>query len=115
MNGEVTFNNLPEAVAMLLMKVEKLERLLTDRAEPEQEAEDRWLSLEELTEYLPGKPKPNTIYGWVSARKIPFYKKGKTLSFRQSEINAWLTAGRVLTMNELEAEAERHVKGRRGK
>ena len=115
MNEEITFNNLPAAVTLLLRKVERLERLLSEKHEPEPGVDDRWLSLEELTEYLPGKPKPNTIYGWVSARKIPFYKKGKSLSFRQSEIDAWLTTGRVQTMNELEAEAERHFKGRRGK
>lgn len=110
MNEEVTFNNLPAAVAILLRKVERMEKLLTDRTETEPKEADKWFSLEELAEYLPGKPKPNTIYGWVSSRKIPFCKKGKTLAFRQSEIDAWLTDGRVQTMNELDAEAERHVR-----
>lgn len=100
----------------ILTRLERIEAYLSkQQPAPPVSEPDKWFSLEELAEYLPGKPKANTIYGWVSARKIPFYKKGKTLSFRQSEIDAWLTTGRVQTMNELETEAERHFKGRRGK
>ncbi len=51
---------------------------------------DRWLSLTELIEYLPSKPAPATIYGWVSKKTIPYHKCGKRLSFLKSEIDEWV-------------------------
>ena len=54
---------------------------------------DRWLSLTELCEYLPDKPSKATIYGWVHFKKIPYYKKGKALFFKKSEIDRWLQEG----------------------
>lgn len=51
---------------------------------------DKWLSLSELIEYLPSKPAPATVYGWVSKKTIPYHKCGKRLSFLKSEIDEWV-------------------------
>ena len=51
---------------------------------------DRHLSLSELCEYLPQKPKPATVYQWTAAGTIPFRKTGKHLCFLKSEIDQWL-------------------------
>lgn len=54
------------------------------------EQEDKWLSLNDLIDYLPGKPARTTIYGWVSQGVIPYHKYGKKLTFLKSEIDLWL-------------------------
>ena len=52
--------------------------------------EQKWLALSELIDYLPTKPAPATIYGWVSKKTIPYHKCGKRLSFLKSEIDEWV-------------------------
>ncbi len=46
-----------------------------------------YLTLKEVASLL--KVKPRTIYGWVSANRIPFERKGGLLRFRLDEILAW--------------------------
>lgn len=50
-----------------------------------------------------------TIYGLISKRKIPSYKKGRKVYFLRSELEAWLMAGRRKTYDELALDAERHL------
>lgn len=52
------------------------------------------MTLEELREYLPDKPKPTTIYRYVCDGVIPYYKFGKKLFFSKSEIDQWNEKGR---------------------
>lgn len=51
----------------------------------------------------------SSIYQLTSMRMIPFYRKGKRLYFKRSEILAWLTARRAKTMDEIRAEAIEHT------
>jgi len=48
----------------------------------------RLLNVSELSEYL-GLPK-NTIYAWVSQRRIPFVKCGRLTKFDLQKIEAWI-------------------------
>jgi len=48
----------------------------------------RLLNVEELSEYL-GLPK-NTIYSWVSQRRIPFVKCGRLTRFDLQKIEKWI-------------------------
>lgn len=64
------------------------------------------LNIEELS-VLTGMSKSN-IYKLTSARTIPHYKKdegSKVIYFKRREIEIWLTAHKVKTSTELEAEA----------
>ena len=49
-----------------------------------------WLSVSELSEYLPTHPVEHTIYCWTSNKQIPFHKKGKRIMFLKSEIDEWM-------------------------
>lgn len=100
MTEPITHNNLPEAVAMLLQKVEKLEQMLSNRPEPD--ADDRWFNLDELIEYLPDHPRRATVYGWISKKAIPYHKTAgrKQLAFLQSDIDKWLQDGKRKTLTE---------------
>jgi excisionase family DNA binding protein len=53
----------------------------------------RLLSVTELSEYL-GLPK-NTIYCWVSQRRIPFVKCGRLTRFDLQKIEKWIEENSV--------------------
>lgn len=67
---------------------------------------DRWLSIDELREYLPDHPAKQTIYGWTSNYEIPFHKRQgqKAVYFLKSEIDAWLVKGRKKTIAEIQGK-----------
>ncbi len=54
----------------------------------------------------------NTLYDKTHRREIPYYKKGKRIYFRPSELLAWIANGRVMTQGEIDAKAISHVMGR---
>jgi hypothetical protein len=92
-------------------RLSNIESLLIDLKNPSNPPPapdpDRWFSLPELIEYLPEKPKVQTVYSWVSNALIPVNKKGKRLYFLKSEIDLWLKSGRRKTFAELQQEAGR--------
>lgn len=98
---------MPEAMAYLINKVEKLETLLSNSATSENTTEsDKWFNVQELCAYLPDRPARQTVYGWIGQRLIPYHKKGKKLQFLKSEIDKWLKADKRKTVDELQAEAQ---------
>lgn len=106
--NELSFNDVPKAVAHLINKVEKIETLLNaeQKAQPET---DQWLNLNDLCKYHPDHPAKPTVYAWIGQRSIPYHKKGKKLMFLKSEIDSWLKEGRRKTAAEIQAEAEQYV------
>ena len=74
-----TFDELPEAVAKLNEKLDKILELLTNP--PESEFPE--LKSVKLVAYLPENPARQTVYGWLNARKIPYEKHDKRLYFRK--------------------------------
>lgn len=48
----------------------------------------RFLSIKEIAEYL--GLKENTIYSWVSQRKIPYTKVGRLVKFDFKKIDEWI-------------------------
>lgn len=59
------------------------------------------LSLKEASSFL--NLAQQTIYGYTSKRIIPFYKKGKKLSFLKKELELWLQEGKQRTRKEIES------------
>ena len=59
-----------------------------------------WLSIDEAALYL--NLAKATVYGLVSQRRIPFFKQGKRLYFKQSDLAAWLSDTRKDTIEEIE-------------
>ena len=109
----LSFNDVPQAVAHLINKVEKIETLLIEKQPKAQEA-DRWLSLDDLCNYHPTHPAKPTVYTWIGQRLIPYHKKGKKLVFLKSEIDTWLKEGRRKTAAEIHAEAEEFIRNKKG-
>ncbi len=48
--------------------------------------EDRWLSVEEIAEYL-GVSK-DTVYGWVTTKKMPAHRVGRLWKFKKDTVDA---------------------------
>ena len=96
---------MPEAMAYLINKVEKLETLLRTTKSDNTTVTDKWFNIQELCTYLPDRPARQTVYGWIGQRLIPYHKKGKKLQFLKSEIDKWLKADKRKTVDELQAEA----------
>jgi excisionase family DNA binding protein len=109
---EISFNDVPQAMAHLISKVEKIETLLNEK-QPQEQEHDRWLSLDDLCTYHPGHPAKQTVYAWIWQRTIPYHKKGKKVMFLKSEIDNWLKEGRRKTVAEIEAEAQQYVTNKR--
>lgn len=109
----LTYNDVPQALAQLLDKVNHLEQLITTQ-QPQQTPEaPEWMNLKDLRAYLPDHPAQTTVYGWIRANSIPYYKTGKKLSFKKSEIDEWLNATRSKTDAEIEADAINYINNRR--
>ena len=53
--------------------------------------EDRWLSVEEIADYL--GIKRDTVYKWIHRKKMPVHKLGSLWKFRKEEIDAWVRSG----------------------
>ncbi len=104
---EITFEQLPKAVAELHSKLDGLEKLLGQKTTPQQSHElDRWYNINEICQYLPDKPSKPTIYNWVRESKIPYHKGQKKLRFLKSEIDHWLKSGKQKTAADYAAEAD---------
>jgi excisionase family DNA binding protein len=54
-------------------------------------SENRWLSAEEIAEYL--GVKRDTIYKWIERHNLPAHKAGRLWKFRKLEVDAWLVSG----------------------
>jgi len=52
--------------------------------------EDRWLSVDEIAEYL-GVSR-DTIYAWLSNKSLPGHRVGRLWKFKRAEVDQWVRA-----------------------
>jgi excisionase family DNA binding protein len=86
----------------------ELETLITDsvrkvfseqNSNSQPELNTQLLSAEQACAYL--NLAKQTLYGFTSKQEIPFLKKGKKLYFKQTELEAWVNAGKHKSADEL--------------
>ena len=53
--------------------------------------DERWLSVEEIAEYL-GVSK-DTVYTWVSSKRMPGHRVGRFWKFKTAEVDEWVRQG----------------------
>ena len=53
--------------------------------------EDRWLSVDEITEYL-GVSR-DTVYNWIATRAMPAHRVGRLWKFKKEAVDAWVESG----------------------
>ena len=54
---------------------------------------ERWLSVDEITAHL--GVNPDTIYKWITRKRMPAHKVGKLWKFLASEVDEWVKGGRA--------------------
>ena len=96
---QLSFENLPHAVSLLLEKVDSLEQLLKSQQTVNRVASDKPMSIAEAAKFV--NLTVPTLYGFVSKRTIPFSKVGKRLYFSENELTSWIQNGRQQTRDEL--------------
>lgn len=62
--------------------------------------EDRWLSVDEIGEYL--GIKRDTVYKWISEKGMPAHKIGRLWKFKKEQVDAWVKAGGAATESQTE-------------
>lgn len=104
-SAKINFENLPQAVSLLIEKVDSLTLLLETKSNDNPNAATgKPLSIQEAAKYL--NLTVPTIYGYVSRREIPFSKIGKRLYFSESELSEWIQTGRKSTRAEMLTSSE---------
>ena len=107
----ITFNELPEMVAELYLKITNIESLLSTKVETTPEPEDL-LTIKQASKLI--TLSVPTIYGLVQRSSIPVSKQGKRLYFSKVELIAWIKQGRKKTLSEISSEVELYLSNRRG-
>lgn len=98
MNNELTFNDIPQAISIVLDKVSSLEQTLAvikddlRKTKNPQTTLHQPLGVEETCEFL--KMKKTTLYYYAQNNLIPVTKKGKRYLFFKDELIAWIESGR---------------------
>ena len=53
--------------------------------------EDRWLSVEEICDYL--GVKRDTVYKWINDKSMPAHRVGRLWKFKKEQVDSWVEAG----------------------
>ncbi|MDA3823035.1 MAG: helix-turn-helix domain-containing protein [Bacteroidales bacterium] len=53
--------------------------------------EDRWLSVDEIGEYL--GIKRDTVYKWIAEKTMPAHRVGRFWKFKKDEVDEWVKEG----------------------
>lgn len=109
--NEISFDNLPKAVAHLLSEVAEIKSLVVKTQPTTNNSKRVPIGIDEACSII-GKAKP-TVYALVRKRLIPCYKNGKKLYFFEDELLAWIESGRKKTVQEIEQQAKEFVVNKR--
>ena len=102
-----TFDQLPGVVAMLANEIRELKQLIQQSSASQKPDPEEMMDMKRLREFHPEHP------ARVRAGVIPYYKTGKKLIFKRSEIEAWINDSRQMSDSEIEAQAIDYVNNRR--
>ena len=64
----------------------------------ESKMEDRWLSVDEIGDYL--GIKRDTVYKWISEKGLPAHKIGRLWKFKKDEVDTWVRDGKAGAVTE---------------
>ncbi|MFA5700230.1 MAG: helix-turn-helix domain-containing protein [Desulfuromonas sp.] len=55
------------------------------------DAEDRWLSISEISKHL--GVSNDTVYKWIDRNSMPAHRMGRLWKFKKDEVDEWVKAG----------------------
>ncbi len=112
--NQLSFDQLPAAVAMLTKEISEIKSLLLNRqATPFGDQQEKLLSVQDAARFL--NLSVATIYGKVSKGELPVMKQGNRLYFTDSELMAYLKDGRKITYTEAEGFANQYLSTKKSK
>ena len=113
--NEYTFEMVPGLVGRIAELLESIDSKLdkVNVAPIPTDDTPELMNVKDLGRYLPSHPAPSTVYSWVNDNTIPYYKQGKTLMFKKSEIDAWIASSRHMSRKELNELHDAQALGRR--
>ena len=82
-------------------------QVLSEQTSNTSESVNDILSVEQAGKFL--NLAKQTLYGFTSKNEIPFFKRGKKLYFRKSELEQWLTQGKQKTVIEIQKDAKDYI------
>jgi len=94
---EITFENLPKAVAQLTNEVSEIKRLLLGKST--EYRSEKLLTVHQAAEFL--RLTVPTIYSKVSKGELPVMKRSKRLYFSRIELTDYIKAGRKKTQADI--------------
>lgn len=89
---KITFEQLPQAVSLLIEKVGQLADKVDEALGKATQQKGRWLLALDDVAALLGKS-ASTIYAMTSEKRIPYHKRGNKLYFFEDEIIGWIEQG----------------------
>jgi excisionase family DNA binding protein len=104
---KISFEELPEAVGLMLEKLDHLERIFRSTNQPIEIQKEKLLSIEEAAEFL--NLKVPTIYSKVSRGELPVMKRSKRLYFSRKELMNYLKEGARKSYSDIQNEAENYL------
>ncbi len=102
--NNISFDNLPQAVAHLVNELETIKSLVEKSQRPQVKEQRIPIGIDEACKLI-GKAKP-TVYTLVRKRILPSYKSGKKLYFFRDELLEWIENGRRKTMAEINDDSQ---------
>lgn len=92
---------------IILERLDRIEKAIQQINPIPSNEEDELMTIEQLADFI-NFPK-TTIYGFTHGQKIPYYKNGRRLYFKKSEIIAWIDSKRVKTREEINQMADEYL------
>lgn len=105
----LTFDQLPQAVSSLFVKLEQLEQLIAAKLNDPSSTNDL-LTIDEAAKVL--NLSKQTLYGLNQRAEIPVCKKGKRLYYSRHDLMEWIKTGRKQTANEISANVHNTLKSK---
>ena len=106
---KLTFENLPEAVQLILEKLERLEKTLVSSPSQKEERKET-INISDASAIL-GLAK-DTVYSKVCRGQIPAFKLGKKLLFNRKELEEYIETNKDQTKFHLKKMADEKLAGR---
>ncbi len=107
-SNDISFENLPRAVAHLVSEIAEIKFLVERKEIPLIPPKRIPIDIDAACQII-GKAKP-TVYTLVRTRKIPCYKNGKKLYFFEDELLEWIRNGKRKTLSEIDEDANRNYR-----
>ena len=109
--NEISFDNLPKAVAHLLSEVADIKSLVENNKPQQNNSKRVRIGIEDACAII--GMASSTVNALVRKRLIPCYKNGKKLYFFEDELLALIESGRKKTVQEIEQQAKEFVVNKR--